>query len=109
MSEFKKGDRVTASIEGRIAELNSVDADIVADVSGGLVATLPLAVLEKLPDPLPTTPGSVIRYRNGNYRFLHSNGTWISAATLNADGLSAYAAAAGNNYEIIHDAGKASS
>lgn len=102
MAEYKAGDRVRVVIEGTVEE-TAMDSlrlrgwrYFVSEDSPGVVT------IEKLPDPLPTTPGSVIRHRTlGYYRMLDENGEWFGRTPSPSP---EYMIA--SNYEVIDDAGK---
>lgn len=85
MSEqkFKKGDRVKVTIEGVvIRDQASPDVFLSADKAASpahhvVNTTKPGVTVEKLADPLPTTPGSVIRSRNYGSLYMRVDGGWL--------------------------------
>lgn len=75
MSEFKKGDRVKATVEGMVvwaSPTGTVEVGSSAVIWPGDGVTI-----EKLSDPLPTTPGSVIRNRNYGSLYMRVDGGWL--------------------------------
>jgi hypothetical protein len=113
MGEIKKGDRVKVTAEGVVEHLYS-DGSVLLEgwdvsIGGGDdpegYATGPITI-EKLPDPLPTTPGSHIRRpgrtRGYVYRTLGEDGRWHMPGEtfgIRTDHLD-------DGYEVVHDAGK---
>lgn len=105
MSKVKKGDRVRVILEDDVAA---------ADVSGRLSLGSGLVVnlgdgrtisIEKIPPPLPTTPGSVIRIGN-IFLGLRTNGAWASFS--NYVYVPERLAAASSDVTVVYDAGKGS-
>lgn len=113
MSEtYSKGDRVKVTIEGVVGwPIGSTDGYLtVYDTDdrylGDAVGFRDAVTIEKLPDPLPTAPGSLIRRKVSNgytVRFLADDGRWHSpdSTTTGASVNSLY-----SGYEVVFDAGK---
>lgn len=108
MAEYKAGDRVRVVIEGTVEE-TAMDSlrlrgwrYFVSEDSPGVVT------IEKLRDPLPTTPGSVIRLRRRRpvHRMLHEDGQWHAQqpgeSPLSSNELHEPA------WDVVYDAGKQS-
>lgn len=76
----KVGDRVRVVLEGEVYSVDSSSAAFwLRDKDGCLAqATAPLVVsVEKVSQPLPTTPGSVVRLRDGGIAAKHADeGRW---------------------------------
>lgn len=110
MTAYKKGDRVKVVIEGVVhrdqegRDLTIGSGRYGAGTGASHVVDTQAAdiTIEKLRDPLPTTPGSVIRHRTlGYYRMLDENGEWFGRTPSPSP---EYMIA--SNYEVIDDAGK---
>jgi hypothetical protein len=111
VTEFKKGDRVTATIEAEVLCVVGEYADLrVLGVGLRDMGNLPLSVLEKIVTPLPTTHGSVLVHRSTGYKYArHRDGTWVG---LNSPVVKVEEEEFGSNwptyYDVEHDASKAS-
>lgn len=117
---YKKGDRVKVTIEGVVSEEYSTRKTLYVNGTSGddldYIGFLPNiespdVTIERLLDPLPTTPGSVLRYRHGTsgwtYRTLYVDGRWH--AYFNGDGAEPREFGTFyKDYEVIYDAGKTS-
>lgn len=111
MSEYKKGDRVKVTIEG-VYDGTPGDNDHWLRLPTGGVALFDgrnVASIEKLADPLPTTPGSVIRHKFlGHYRMLDKDGYWFGRTPGGFENSPGVPNMIASNYEVIYDAGKTS-
>lgn len=75
----KVGDRVRVVVEGAVTSVSDESVYLDSTDGFGHYAWLPsVTSIEKLPDPLPTTPGSVVRLSSGSLRFLTHDG-WMTA------------------------------
>ena len=107
--EFKKGDRVKVTIEGTVIRDLASHRDVFLNDSGAsypahhvVDTTKPGVTIEKVADPLPTTPGSVIRNRNYGSLYMRVDGGW-----LGEDGEFTPWTLTPTIYEPIFDAGAA--
>lgn len=88
MSEYKKGDRVKVTYEGTIVAVAPDEIEVDGIYFGLQDENV---TIEKLPDPLPTTPGSLIwkptaPYPYQTYKVLGHDGRWYGlAGTRSAD------------------------
>ena len=94
------GDRVRVVVEGEI-KWSSLPGwmDIESGEARHTICARE-AVLEKLPDPLPTTPGSVVRDYVDNLYALNANREWVGLSTGKARSLPG-----AGPHTVEHDAG----
>lgn len=83
--EPKRGDRVRVVIEGEVSCAPGRSAAVACGAPGDLLVWVPLSnsgvSIERLPDPLPTTPGSVVRDRGGDL-WMRGLKRWILATAV---------------------------
>lgn len=108
MTEFKRGDRVKVTVTATATRdfTPGTDRDIVLgndahDYPRHVIdAREPEITVEKLPDPLPTTPGSVVRGRRSGRTFmLLDSSEWVSQSDYLANTQGVV------DVEVIYDAG----
>ena len=98
----KVGDRVRFTAEGVVTDTGRFDTTLVTldRCLNPNAIQVGVGTWEKLPDPLPTTPGSVVRVKaSGVLRFRNDAG-WITGggALLNSIGDA-------HHYDVLFDAG----
>lgn len=110
----RDGDRVraTATVTGIVERHRFGGFSVVPQDPGRDIWTFddsevddPDWTFEKLPDPLPTTPGSVIRLKSGAHYILTAGGWWCwsRGSLVKPKTLGCFP------YDVIHDAGKVES
>ena len=74
------GDRVRVVIEGAVTDVWEQFLFVEAEVGHShTLRRARVTSIERLPDPLPTTPGSLIRQRVGVYLMRTTRGDWVAS------------------------------
>lgn len=106
-SGFRDGDWVRVTLEGRYqsrAGCGFGDHYVRLDTAGPRAHFDPeYAIIQTAVDPLPTTPGSVIRHLSyGYYRMLDNDGVWFGRPL---DSAPLATELHERDYEVVYDAG----
>jgi hypothetical protein len=109
MSAFKKGDRVKVTYEAVYDKRLMDDGSHWVRTGRSSWDVPPTALVEKLPDPLPATHGSVIRSSATGRTYMLLDDSGVSEPWISSSGIrwkTADLATDAPPYDVIYDAGE---